>query len=429
MRFETLAQWLAWQETLHTTEIELGLARIAPVWRRLHPTSQLPFPVITVAGTNGKGSTVAMLESMLSAGGYRVGCFTSPHLLRYNERIKLDGVEATDETLCAAFERVDQAREETTLTYFEFSALAALAIFVEARPDAVVLEVGLGGRLDATNIVDPDLALITTIAIDHTAWLGDTLEQIAAEKAGIMRASRPTVYAGAELPRAIETRAHRLGSPLYCAGRDYRFENDATGWHWRSGDLLHEALPLPAMQGRYQLRNAAGVIMALELLRSRLPLSRAAIERGLQSVRLRGRFQLLRQRPLTVLDVAHNAQAAQQLAATLRDHSRGGLTRAVFGIMHDKEVDAVIAPLLPEVDQWHLVDLKVARAMPPEHMRGRLLAAGVEEGRIVLHDDIGEAWSAASSAAEPDDRLVAFGSFWLVGDLLRLIDSRGDGGT
>jgi dihydrofolate synthase/folylpolyglutamate synthase len=428
LRFQTLDQWLQWQETLHATEIELGLERVAAVWERIYPSTQLPFPVVTVAGTNGKGSTVAMLEVMLSAGGYRVGCFTSPHLVRYNERIRLDCVEVADRELCAAFDRIDRARGGETLTYFEFSALAALSIFVDARPDAVVLEVGLGGRLDATNIVDPDLALITTIGLDHTAWLGDTLEQIATEKAGIMRASRPTIYAGSDLPQAIETRARRLASPLYCADQAYRFEAAAQSWSWRSGDLVYEGLPLPRMQGRYQLRNAAGVIMALELLRPRLPLSRDAIEQGLKSAAIMGRFQQLRQRPFTVLDVAHNGQAAQQLAETLRSHPAEGVTLAVFGVMRDKDIDAVIAPLMQEVDYWHLVDLKVPRAMPTGGMRERLLAAGVDSGRIELHADLGQAWTTAVSMARPADRLLAFGSFWLVGDLIRLLEREGDGG-
>lgn len=232
MRFRTLNDWLQWQETLHPKKIELGLERVASVWQSVWPERALPFQVITVAGTNGKGSTVAFLEAILRAAGYRVGCFTSPHLIRYNERIRIDGMDASDDLICVAFERIDQARAATSITYFEFSALAALSIFCDAKPDVVVLEVGLGGRLDAVNIIDPDLALITTIGLDHTEWLGDTLDQIAREKAGIMRPGRPVVCASPKVPVALIDHAANLHAELHLAGVDFSFQDDGTSWSW-----------------------------------------------------------------------------------------------------------------------------------------------------------------------------------------------------
>ncbi|HSP00336.1 MAG TPA: bifunctional tetrahydrofolate synthase/dihydrofolate synthase, partial [Thioalkalivibrio sp.] len=312
MRFDTLEQWLAWQETLHPKAIDLGLERVARVAGRLG-LLEPSHAVITVAGTNGKGSTVALLDAIYRAAGYRVCTYTSPHLLRYNERIRIHGALASDEALCRAFDAVDTARGEESLSYFEFGTLAALWLFWEAAPDVAILEVGLGGRLDAVNIIDSDVAVITSIGIDHEAWLGSDREVIGAEKAGVFRAARPAVCGDPRPPASIQRRALDLGAKLYMAGRDFSWQAAALGqgWQWQGpGAVVLADLPLPALFGPIQLNNAASALTAVTLLQARLAVSREALARGLQQVRLPGRFQQLRDKPLVILDVAHNPQGA-----------------------------------------------------------------------------------------------------------------------
>jgi len=421
MRFSTLDQWLEWQSTLHPSEIELGLERVARVWARCHQGRFGPL-VISVAGTNGKGSSVAFLEAILVAAGYRVGSYTSPHLLRYNERIRLDCEMVEDTTLCNAFERVDQARDDIALTYFEFGTLAALQIFVDAQPDVVLLEVGLGGRLDAVNIIDADLALITGIAIDHSDWLGDTLEQIAFEKAGIMRAGRPVVFSGQPLPEAIESNAKQLDAPLYVATRDFKYRTNNEGWQWQGGGSQRPALPLPRMRGAFQLANASGVLMALALLREQLPVDQQAVRTGLQQAVLPGRFQLLSGEPLTILDVAHNPQAAAALAANLQQIFCPGRRLALFSMLADKDITGVVKLVAPLVDHWYLTELQQPRAATIEALQEALLSAGVASEQISIEVDPERAPGVLRQAAGDQDQLLVFGSFHLAELALKRLD-------
>ena len=420
-RFQTLNQWLQWQEGLHPKKIELGLERVASVWHKAAPGEGLPFRVITVAGTNGKGSSVAFLEAIFRAAGYRVGCFTSPHLVRYNERIRIDGRDADDESICAAFERIDQARGTTSITYFEFSALAALSIFCDVKPDVAVLEVGMGGRLDAVNIIDPDLALITTIGLDHTDWLGSTLNEIAREKAGIMRPGKPVVYASPTAPDSLIEHARSLPAPIYLAGSDFAFRSKGPSWDWwRSGERM-ENLPLPRLRGEYQLQNAAGVLMALSLLQREFKLERKAIDQGLQAAAVRARFQVISGNPKIVLDVAHNAEAVGILAENLKRLPRAGKTRAVFGMMSDKDVHSVVAIIAPLVDSWYLADLGVSRGMSTDRLSNIVMDAVIGGTYIKQYPTAGAAFDGALAEAFADDTVLVFGSFWLVGDILKRI--------
>lgn len=417
MRFDNLPDWLSWQETLHPSAIELGLERVAGVWARLAAGWPAP-PVITIAGTNGKGSCAAMLEAIYAAAGYRTACYTSPHLLRYNERIRIDGAEVGDADLCAAFARVDAARGETSLTYFEFGTLAALDLFARARPDVAILEVGLGGRLDAVNIIDPDVALVTTIGWDHMAWLGDSLEAIAAEKAGILRAGRPAVIGHRDPARSITERAEALGSPLALLGREFDWERGAAGWRWLGPDGRRLGLPLPGMRGAYQLDNAAAVLMVTERLRARLPVPASALRLGLQRARVAGRFQVVPGDPVWLLDVAHNAPAAEVLADNLAAFPCAGRLHAVLGVMRDKDAAAIARPVAPRVASWHLGQAPGERALPAEALRACLIQAGIDLP-LTACPTLEAALASAAAAAAPGDAILVFGSFTTVEAALR----------
>lgn len=415
MRFNTLDEWLAWQETLHPSAIDLGLERIRPVLLRLG-LQQPPCAVITVGGTNGKGSSVAMLDAILRAAGYRVGAYTSPHLLRYNERICLHGTPVDDATLCAAFERIDQARQDTSLTYFEFGTLAAFSIFSAAPLDVVILEVGMGGRLDAVNLWDADVALVTAIGIDHTAWLGDTREEIAFEKAGIFRAGRPAVCGDPDPPHTLLQHADKMGAPLYRFGRDFGYTVDGMAWSWWSVTQRRHALPHPALRGPFQLQNAAGVLMVLELLAQALPVNQGDIRQGLSAVQLAGRFQVLPGMPLRILDVAHNPHGAQVLAQSLRAQPCAGQTHAVMSMLADKDIDGVISVMRDVIDVWHVAGLDVPRGVSGAQLAGRLQVAGITS--VHVHANVTAAYQQAGSHAQPIDRVVVFGSFYTVAEVL-----------
>ncbi|MEE9358696.1 bifunctional tetrahydrofolate synthase/dihydrofolate synthase [Candidatus Vondammii sp. HM_W22] len=420
MGSKSLQEWLDWQSGLHPREIELGLERIKTVWKRLHP-GPLSCNIITVAGTNGKGSCVAFLDAMLRAGGYRTGCYTSPHLIRYNERIRIDGEEATDDRLCQAFERIDQARENSTLTYFEFGTLAALEIFARDELDVAILEVGLGGRLDAVNIIDPDVALITTVDIDHTDWLGDTRDQIGLEKAGIMRPGCPVVFGGSQVPDSVVLHAGDVAATLFVPGSDFSYQTDGQSWHWQGREHHRYSLPMPYLRGRFQLQNASAVLMALECLDQQLPLSQQAIRTGLQSVLLPGRFQVIGQAPMTILDVAHNPEAARALANNLKDMFCSGSTRAIFSMLADKDVEQVARIIAPFVDHWYITELKGERVASCEMLSQSIEAAGVPAGEITRYVTLTAALAAAKSEAEESDRLLVFGSFYMVGEVLQFL--------
>ena len=415
----SLADWLAWQETLHPNAIDLGLDRLQRTLDRLG-WQRPACPVITVAGTNGKGSCVALTARILREAGYRVGTFTSPHLLRYNERIAIDGVEVSDEALIAAFERIDAARGDDTLTFFEFNAAAALLVFADAQPDAVVLEVGMGGRLDAVNVVDADVALVTSIDLDHCDWLGHDRETIGREKAGIFRAGRPAIFGARDMPASIRDAAQQVGADLQQLGRDFDWVRSGDRWTWRGRAGEQRDLPAPALHGEIQYNNAAAVLAALEALQLRLRVPRSAIERGLQTVTLPGRFQVVRQsspRPIEwILDVAHNPAAAHTLAAQLAARKDGGRTIAVCGVLSDKDVEGIVGELRNSFDAWVIVGLQGARALAPDALAARVRNVGANVEAVAA--DVVAGCLAAEALAQAGDRIVVFGSFLTVGPAL-----------
>ncbi|WP_295388115.1 bifunctional tetrahydrofolate synthase/dihydrofolate synthase [uncultured Thiodictyon sp.] len=415
----TLGDWLAWQSSLTPHRMEFGLERIAVVWSRLGPPT-LGAPVIAVGGTNGKGSTVAYLEAIARAAGYHTGCYTSPHLLSYHERVRIDGTPATDRALCAAFSRVEQARGDTPLTVFEFGTLAALVLFVDAGPDLVILEVGLGGRLDAVNLIDADCAVVASIGHDHMALLGESLEAVAREKAGIFRADRPAIIGQRDAPAALRVAAQALGARVLQVGQELgcAAAPDGAGWIWSGADGERLALPIPAMRGSFQQHNAAAAIAALRALRGRLPVPVTAIRAGLARARLPGRFQVFPGAVTWILDVAHNREAAQVLAENLREFRCPGRVRAVFGVLADKEPEAVAAPLRSLVDTWYLTASADDRAMSAQCLGERLhgVLAGVHQE---LHQTFKAALDAALTASVAGDCLLVFGSFTTVGEALK----------
>ncbi len=414
----SLNEWLAWQERLHPADMVLGLERVRQVFDALAP-GPAPFKVVTVAGTNGKGSSVAMLESVMNAAGYRTGAYYSPHLVRYNERIRLGGQEAGDEALCRAFARVEAARGETPLTYFEFGTLAALQLFYEAVPDIVLLEVGLGGRLDAVNVLDSDVALLTAIDIDHSQWLGGDRERIGREKAGILRPGRPAVCSDPQPPRSVIDHAAGIQAPLACLGRDFGFEPGAEQWTWWGPQRRYAALPMPALGGAVQLQNAAGVLAVLEILAEDLPVSPAGLRQGLRAVRLPGRLQVLAGPPPCILDVAHNPHAARVLARALERMPCRGRTHAVFAMLEDKDITGVIQAMAGSVNEWHVADLHVARGATAAILAACLDRAG-HPGAVHRHADPQSAYRRACALCGPHDRIVVFGSFHTVGAVLSL---------
>ena len=422
MRFNSLDEWLAWQEGLHPSEIDLGLERIRAVLRDLGH-EQLNCPVISVAGTNGKGSSVAMLEAIYLAAGYRVGCYTSPHLLSYNERVRLNGEPVADALLCSAFERIDQGRGETSLTYFEFGTLAAIEIFAASPLDVVIMEVGLGGRLDATNVLDADVALITAIDLDHADWLGNDREVIGREKAGIMRAGRPAVCGDLNPPASLQQLADELGAPLYQSGRDFSVLEaqgleQAGQWRWRCGERIRDALPAPALRGAFQKANAAAVLMVAELLAGQLPLSQSHIREGLAKVTVPGRFQVLPGDVPLILDVAHNPQAARALAANLSAWPMPGKVYAVVAMMADKDINSIIALMAGVVDHWCLTSIDLPRAATAEQLAATLVET-VPGAQHELCPSVDEALGQLAAMIQPNDRVVVFGSFYTVAEVMR----------
>jgi dihydrofolate synthase/folylpolyglutamate synthase len=420
VRFARLADWLAWQQSAHPTAIDLGLERVARVLGRTGWRGATQ-PVITVGGTNGKGSCVALLEALLGAGGYRVGAFTSPHLLDYRERIRIDGRWASEASLVAAFERIADAQGDDSLTFFEHNTLAALLVFETAAPDAIVLEVGLGGRLDAVNVVDADVAVVTSVGLDHMDWLGPDVEAIAREKAGIFRGGRPAICGMADPPSSLVEVAAGQGARLSVAGRDFRGEQRRDGrWDFHDAHGSLAGLPAPALEGVAQVGNAATALAALRQLDARLPLSRAAIEAGLRSVRLAGRFQRIPGEGGVewVLDVAHNADAAAVLAASLERQPARGRTIAVCGMLADKDVVAVVAALRDRVDHWIAATTDGPRGLEDAELAAMAAGAGVTMAR---GGAVRDAMRVAAARAAPGDRILVFGSFHTVGPALSCV--------
>jgi len=416
MKLERLEDWLRWQQTLHPAHMELGLKRVGSVWARM---GRRPAPcVITVGGTNGKGSCAAYLDAILRAAGYRVGRYTSPHLARYNERIVIQGRPVSDLTLIESFQRVEGARGDTRLTYFEYGTLAALDLFQRADLDVAVLEVGLGGRLDAVNLIDADVALVTNVDLDHAEWLGADRESIGREKAGILRRGRPAVYGESDPPDSVLAAAEALGTPLWVAGRDYDFQLVEGGWTWRAGEAVRRALPLPAMRGAHQLGNAAAALTVLHLLGDRLPVEQKALRSGLLAAAVPGRFQVLPGSPRVVLDVAHNPQAARVLADNLRRLAPAGRILAVFGALADKDVAGMVEPLAGLVDRWHLAPLEGPRALSVSQLRQRMSLSGDLGFSVLESASMREAYERALAEAKAGDTVIAFGSFLVVSVLL-----------
>jgi dihydrofolate synthase/folylpolyglutamate synthase len=430
----SLSDWLSWQETLHPNPIDLGLARLNETLRRLG-WCRPACPVITIAGTNGKGSSVALLTRILQEAGHRVATFTSPHLLRYNERIAIAETEISDASLIAAFERIDAARGDLTLTFFEFNALAALLIFETACPDAIVLEVGLGGRLDAVNAVDCDVALVTSISLDHCDWLGPDVESIGREKAGIFRPGKPAIFGSRDMPASIAAVATEVGAHLLRLGKDFDCHRDGDAWSWSAGDRRTiDRLPAPALTGDIQFDNAAAVLAVLARLSDRLPVDDDAIRRGLTTVRLSGRFQSVAVDGVQwLLDVAHNPAAARtlagQLAAVRASDSFNDnplatpRVLAVCSILGDKDIEGIATELRDSFDQWLVAGLSGPRAVPADRLTQRLLAAGVTVA--VVAENVDTACEEAAQLARRGDWVVVFGSFLTVAGAMQWLQRRG----
>ncbi|MBI3545764.1 MAG: bifunctional tetrahydrofolate synthase/dihydrofolate synthase [Gammaproteobacteria bacterium] len=416
LKIRTLSDWLAWIETLHPRSIELGLDRVHAVLDKMG-LRRPAFAAITITGTNGKGSTAAMCAAILQHAGYKVGVYTSPHLIDYNERIRINGENADDAELCAAFARIDAARGAVPLTYFEFGTLAAFDLFRAANVDIAVLEVGMGGRLDAVNAIDSAAAIVTTVDIDHTAWLGHTREAIGYEKAGIFRRDRPAICSDPNPPAIIADEAQRIGAKLLQLNRDFHIERRPSEWTWRCGERIRAGLPYPVLRGDYQLFNAAAVLTALDSLTERFPVTQADVRAGLLAANIPGRFQVLPGQPTRVLDVAHNAQAARSLTATLQQQRIAGRTHAVIGMLKDKDIQSVVAPLAQVVDRWYVATLNTPRGASAAQVIEALTAAGVQTA-IRGFDDVPQAYAAAVQDATEADRIVVFGSFYTVGDIL-----------
>ncbi len=416
MHFDSLPGWLRWQESLHPLAIDLGLERVAAVYDALNPKHLKPL-TITVAGTNGKGSCVAYLEAFYKAQGYRVGAYTSPHILRYNERIKINGEPVADGLICAAFTRIEAVRDGHSLSYFEFGTLAALDIFWRSGLDIQILEVGLGGRLDAVNIVDPDAAIVTSIGIDHVYWLGDTRESIGREKAGIFRTDTPAIVSDLDPPASVIATAQERDALLYCLNQQFYYRKQAQHWDWHAEDRQLNGLPEPALQGEHQYRNASAAILATQLLSERLPVSADAICEGLTHVRLAGRFQQIPGDIPIILDVGHNPEAVKTLVDYLHDNYNGRTVHAVFSMMKDKDIAGVLAIMAPVVHAWYFAPLANHRAITEAAMREIFLQSPASKVSFG-HTGFKDAFAAAKSQAHPNDVLLVFGSFFLVSDCL-----------
>jgi dihydrofolate synthase/folylpolyglutamate synthase len=420
----TLQDWLAHCAAMHPKTMDLSLERTVLVARMLG--IRFDVPVIIVAGTNGKGSTCAMLESILRHAGYRTGLYQKPELVHFNERCKIDGAAVDDAVLLPHFEAVERARGATTLTQFEFTTLAIARALSLAEVDVVILEVGMGGRYDSVNAFDSDCAVITSIDLDHMQWLGPDRETIGLEKAQIMRPGRPCVISDPLPPDSVIRHGEFIGADLWLVGRDFGHEGDRQQWRWEGRGRRYNALAYPALRGANQLINASGALAALTALRDRLPITAQAVRTGLALVELPGRFQIVPGQPTLVLDVAHNAQSVATLAVNLDQMGFHPRTHAVFGVMRDKDIPAILSRMAPLVDAWHFCSLDSARAATPAELLTAWQSCpqgsrgpGVPPSTVSLHDTPPQALAAAVAQADPADRIVVFGSFQTVGAVLK----------
>ena len=461
----SLADWLTYLATLHPKTIALGLERVAQVKQRLGLNPS--FPIIVVGGTNGKGSVCAMLEAILHAAGYRVGCYTSPHLLVYNERVRISKQPVSDAALCASFEKIEHVRGDVPLTYFEFGTLAAMQCFVEQAVEVAILEVGLGGRLDAVNVFDPDCAVVASVDIDHAEYLGNTREKIAFEKAGIFRAGKVAVFGDMDMPATIAAEAQRIGAQLWRladnpldldvhqpyphshpspppergreltpspwkgegwdgggvnqhapTGKLYSFTAGAQQWNYQGVNGSRSALPYPALRGAFQLHNASAVLAALDALKNTLPVSMAAVRRGLVEVSLPGRFQVVPGKPVLILDVAHNPHAARALAQNLADMKSQAKTFAVFAMLNDKDMAGVARELDAQVDVWLVAGIAAPRGATAAELAQVLHGVGVR-GAVLTFATVTDALHHACNESAENDRIAAFGSFYTVAEVMR----------
>ena len=418
-QFTTLQQWLTWQEGLHPQEIDLGLKRVDSVRAALDIPQQLSSTVITIAGTNGKGSTLRLLEEICKAQGLSVGSYTSPHLKVYNERIKLNGEPVSDQEICAAFERIDQCRKDTSLSYFEFGTLAALEIFKNEQPDVVLLEVGLGGRLDAVNIIDPDIAVITSIGMDHMDWLGDTLEDIAREKCGIMRAGKYAVSGEKRDIKSITETARNVGAKLLHQDKDFGYQKREEGWYWTNNVDYKELLNLskPAMQGEHQYENAATVMMVICLLQREfgIEISSDSINIGLENYYLPGRVEAIKRDGVDwIIDVSHNVDGVQRLQEYLVTQECSGKTYAVFGLLKRKELEPVVEVMDSVIDSWFLTELPDPDSFSREELHKRVAAEIGSDNQVCSFSNFEELYPNLLEQITAGDRVVLFGSFRMV---------------
>ncbi|MCR5882990.1 bifunctional tetrahydrofolate synthase/dihydrofolate synthase [Rhizobacter sp. J219] len=416
----TLAEWLDHCERLHPKNIDMGLARSEEMKRRLN--LEFKVPVITVAGTNGKGSTCTMIESIGLHAGYKVGLYIKPHFVHFEERCRVNGAMVSANDLLPHFEAVEKARGDMPLTYFEFTSLAIFRLLSMADLDLVILEVGLGGRLDTVNVIDTDCAVITSIALDHMEYLGPDREAIGREKAAIMRPGRPAIFSDPVPPASVGEYARSVGAHLWQIGVDFNFAGDKQQWGWAGRGRRYSGLAYPALRGANQLLNASGAIAAFEALRDRLPINAQAIRSGLATLELPGRFQIVPGQPTLVLDVAHNPHAVGALFENLDQMGFFPRTHAVFGVMADKDMAAIFTRMAPLVDHWYFCDLPIPRAAPAQQLADlhRALAPkGPGPVTTSMHASPSEALRAAVAAADPTDRIVVFGSFYTVGGVLK----------
>ncbi len=415
----TLDTWLAHLEKAHPTVIEMGLQRVATVKERMG--LRFDCPIIIVGGTNGKGSTCAMLESILMQAGYRVGLYTSPHLIHFNERARINGVSVADQDFIDAFQVVEQARQEISLSYFEFTMLACIHIFTKAKLNAVILEVGLGGRLDAVNIFDADVSIVTSVDIDHVEYLGNTREAIGFEKAGIFRTGKTAICSDPLPPQSLIDHAVEIDADLWLFGRDFNYNGDKQQWNYAGRQQRRSSLAYPSLRGANQLLNASAALAALEALRDRLPLGAQEIRSGLVMVDLPGRFQVLPGKPTVILDVAHNPHAAATLHQNLDNMGFHPYTYAVFGAMMDKDIAGVINQLKNQIDHWCVTDLPLPRAATAKHIEKTLIEQNVldaKEKSIQCFESPADAYTYALSKAGENDRIVVFGSFLTVAGVI-----------
>ena len=420
LRFRSIDKWLHWQESLHFTAIELGLERCRRVANNmglLNPS----YNVISVAGTNGKGSSIIMLDRILRNAGYKIGRYTSPHLLRYNERICINGIEATDTELCESFDRIDRARGNISLTYFEFGTLAALDLFRQHSVQIAILEVGLGGRLDAVNILDADISLITSIDIDHQEWLGNNRESIGREKAGIFRNLAPAICSEPNPPQSLLDCSEASGTPISILGSDYQFNLINDTWSWSTKDTRIERLPRPMKYCDFQIQNASGVLMLLAKIQDEYPVSTENIKQGLSSFRLKGRFQIIPGAIPKILDVAHNRQSIKALVNNLKMIPCYGKTHIILGMLKDKDHQRVIKELIGITDTWHFVSISQDRGIEAKILTSKLKALGRLEN-ISEYSNVGEALDKIHKLSMPDDRIIITGSFYTVGAAIRYLN-------